>query len=209
MTRLVDPSASDRLVLVLGATGYVGGRLVPRLLAAGYRVRCMVRSPGKVAGLPWGDDVEVVRGDLLEDDGLSEAFEGAAAAFHLVHSMGGAEQFAAADRTIARNVVRAAARAHVGRLVYLGGLGDVDEDTSAHLRSRAEVAEILSSSSVPTTVLRAAVVIGSGSASFEMLRHLVEKLPVMITPRWVDTRVQPIAIRDVLRYLVGGGGGGG
>lgn len=193
---------SDRLVLVLGATGYVGGRLVPRLLEAGYQVRCLVRSPGKLAGLLWGDDVEVVRGDLLEGDGLTEAFAGAAAAFHLVHSMGGAVEFAEADRTIARNVVRAAARAHVGRLVYLGGLGDVDEHTSPHLRSRAEVAHILSSSSVPTTVLRAAVVIGSGSASFEMLRHLVEKLPVMITPRWVETRVQPIAIRDVLRYLV-------
>jgi uncharacterized protein YbjT (DUF2867 family) len=194
-------------VLVLGATGYVGGRLVPRLLEAGYQVRCLARTPGKLAGLAWADDVEIVRGDLLEAATLTPAFDAVDIVVHLVHSMGSADQFAEADRRIARNVIRSAERGGARRIVYLGGLGEIDEHTSPHLRSRAEVAQILADGPVPATVLRAAVIIGSGSASFEMLRHLVEKLPVMITPRWVDTRVQPIAIRDVLRYCVGVLGG--
>lgn len=192
-----------RRVLVLGASGYVGGRLVPRLLEAGYTVRCLARTPQKLEGLPWGPDVEIVKGDLLDRDSMVEAFADVDVAYHLVHSMGLAKDFAAADRTIARHVSRAAELQDVNRIVYLGGLGETGEDTSAHLRSRAEVGEILLDSSVPVTVLRAAVVIGSGSASFEMLRHLVEKLPVMVTPKWVLTRTQPIAVRDVLRYLVG------
>lgn len=191
------------LALVLGASGYVGGRLVPKLLQAGYRVRCLARSVGKLQGNAWAPDVEIVRGDLLESDGLDQAFDGVDFVFHLVHSMGKADEFAAADRTIARHVAAAGERAGVRRIVYLGGLGEVDEDSSPHLRSRAEVGDILLASRVPATVLRAAVIIGSGSASFEMLRHLSEKLPVMITPRWLRTRVQPIAIRDVLRYLAG------
>jgi uncharacterized protein YbjT (DUF2867 family) len=190
-------------VLVLGASGYVGGRLVPRLLGAGHRVRCLARSPQKLQGMPWAPDVEIVRGDLLDRDDILPAFAGMDAVYHLVHSMGSQDDFAYADRTIARHVARAAEVAHLRRIVYLGGLGEVDAHTSEHLRSRAEVGEILLDASVPTTVLRAAVIIGSGSASFEMIRHLVEKLPVMITPRWVNTRTQPIAIRDVLRYLVG------
>jgi uncharacterized protein YbjT (DUF2867 family) len=189
-------------VLVLGASGYVGGRLVPRLLAAGYEVRCLARTPRKLTGLPWADDVEIVEGDLLTDDTVAPAFAGVDVVYHLVHSMGSAAGFEDADRRIARTVGAAARVAGVRRIVYLGGLGEIDEDTSPHLRSRAEVGETLTASGVPTTILRAAVIIGSGSASFEMLRHLVEKLPVMVTPRWVDTRVQPIAIRDVLRYLV-------
>ena len=197
------PASNAPLVLVLGASGYVGGRLVPKLLAAGYRVRCLVRSPGKIAGNPWADQAEIVAGDLLAGEGLNSAFAGVDYVIHLVHSMGKAQEFVAADRQIALAVAAAAERAGVRRVVYLGGLGEVDASTSQHLRSRAEVGEILLASSVPATVLRAAIVIGSGSASFEMLRHLVEKLPVMVTPRWVDTRIQPIAIRDVLRYLVG------
>lgn len=198
------PATPDSpLVLVLGASGYVGGRLVPKLLAAGYRVRCLARSPGKLAGNAWAGQVEIVAGDLLSDDDVTATFSGADYVVHLVHSMGKAQEFAQADRRIAQVVATAAERAGVRRVVYLGGLGEVDEQTSPHLRSRAEVGEILLASTVPATVLRAAVIIGSGSASFEMLRHLVEKLPVMITPRWVGTRVQPIAIRDVLRYLVG------
>ena len=218
-------SAADRpLVLVLGASGYVGGRLVPKLLEAGYRVRCLARSPAKLlargfaahreqldersapenrAGNAWTDDVEIVPGDLLKAEALDEAFAGVTYVFHLVHSMGKADEFTSADRRIAHNVARAAEQAGVRRIVYLGGLGEIDEDTSPHLRSRAEVGDILLASAVPTTVLRAAVIIGSGSASFEILRHLVEKLPVMVAPRWVRTRIQPISIRDVLRYLVG------
>lgn len=190
-------------VLVLGASGYVGGRLVPKLLEAGYRVRCLARSPGKLAGNDWADRVEIVRGDLLAEEGVGEAFAGADYVIHLVHSMGKTDEFAAADRRIAQTVAAAAEEAGVRRVVYLGGLGEVDERTSPHLRSRAEVGRILLDADVPATVLRAAVIIGSGSASFEMLRHLVEKLPVMIAPKWLRTRVQPIAIRDVLRYLVG------
>ena len=196
-------SYSGSLVLVLGASGYVGGRLVPRLLEAGYRVRCVARSPEKLAGNAWSSKVEIVKADLLDGDSLAEVFDGATFVFHLVHSMGKADEFAEADRTIAGNVATGAERAGVQRVVYLGGLGEVDDDTSPHLRSRAEVGEILLASTVPATVLRAAVIIGSGSASFEILRHLVEKLPAMVAPRWVRTRVQPIAIRDVLRYLVG------
>jgi uncharacterized protein YbjT (DUF2867 family) len=195
--------ADARPVLVLGATGYVGGRLVPQLLEAGHPVRCLARSPRKVSGAPWAGRVEVVEGDLLALDTLPAAFAGVRAVYHLVHMMGTNPDFERADRRAATNVAWAAAHAGVERIVYLGGLGEDDEATSPHLRSRAEVGRILLGSDVPTTVLRAAVIIGSGSASFEMLRHLVEKLPVMVTPRWVNTRVQPIAIRDVLRYLVG------
>lgn len=196
-------SGGPRRALVLGASGYVGGRLVPRLLEAGYDIRCLARTPQKLEGLPWGRDVEIVKGDLLDRDSLVEAFDGVDVVYHLVHSMGMVQDFAAADRRIARHVSRAAELARAGRIVYLGGLGETSEDTSEHLKSRAEVGEILLDSTVPVTVLRAAVIIGSGSASFEMLRHLVEKLPAMVTPRWVRTRTQPIAIRDVLRYLVG------
>lgn len=194
---------TGELVLVLGASGYVGGRLVPKLLERGYRVRCVARSPGKLRALPWGERVDVVRGDLLDRDGIRPAFEGVHAVYHLVHSMGSQADFAFADRTIARHVSRSAELAGVRRIVYLGGLGEINDGTSEHLRSRAEVGDILYDSSVPTTVLRAAVIVGSGSASFEMLRHLVERLPAMVTPRWVNTRTQPIAIRDVLRYLIG------
>lgn len=198
-----DMSESGRLVLVLGASGYVGGRLVPRLLEAGYRVRCLARSPQKLQGLPWADRVEIVHGDLLERGSIQPAFDDVDVVFHLVHSMGAHGDFAFADRRIARHVSRGAELAGVRRIVYLGGLGDITNETSEHLRSRAEVGEVLYESSVPTTILRAAIIVGSGSASFEMLRYLVERLPVMITPRWVSTRTQPIAIRDVLRYLVG------
>ncbi len=192
-----------RLILVLGASGYVGGRLVPRLLEAGYRVRCVARTPQKLLALPWGAHVEIAQADLLERDSVLPAFEGVHAVYHLVHSMGAESDFAYADRRIARNVSRGAELAAVGRIVYLGGLGEITATTSEHLRSRAEVGDILYDSSVPTTILRAAIIVGSGSASFEMLRHLVERLPVMVTPRWVNTRTQPIAIGDVLRYLIG------
>jgi uncharacterized protein YbjT (DUF2867 family) len=188
--------------LVTGATGYIGGRLAPRLLEAGHSVRCLSRSADRLRDVPWAGRVEVVEGDLADPASLSGAFAGVDVAYFLVHSLGqpGFEQL---DRTAAANFAAAAAAAGVRRIVYLGGPeppGGVRQ--SAHLRSRAEVARILVDSGVPTAVLRAAVIIGSGSASFEMLRYLTERLPVMVTPSWVRNRIQPIAVRDVLRYLV-------
>ncbi|HEX6421044.1 MAG TPA: SDR family oxidoreductase [Acidimicrobiales bacterium] len=189
-------------VLVTGATGYIGGRLVPELLAAGHRVRCLVRTPGKLRGAAWRDRVEVHEGDVTDPAGLADAMAGMEVAYFLVHSMGGAAAFDEADRRAATTFRDAAAGAGVSRLVYLGGLGrDDDPALSRHLRSRHEVGRLLAEGPVPVTELRAALIIGSGSASFEMLRYLVEVLPVMVTPRWVDTRCQPIAIRDVLRWL--------
>lgn len=194
-------------VLVTGATGYVGGRLVPRLLDAGYRVRTLVRSPRKLAERFWIDDprVEVVQGDLSETgtDVLADCMRGCGAAYYLVHAMLAAgEEYARRDREMAQRFLQAAEQAKVPRILYLGGLGEEGEGLSKHLESRTEVAEILASGSVPVTTLRAAMILGSGSASFEILRYLVERLPVMVTPKWVSTECQPIAIRDVLGYLI-------
>jgi uncharacterized protein YbjT (DUF2867 family) len=194
-----EPIAPGSLVLVTGASGYVGGRLVAELLERGYRVRCLVRTPSKLARAPWRDRVEVVVGDVAED--LGPAMAGVAAAYYLVHSIGATADWSAHDRAAAGNFRDAAAAAGVQRIVYLGGLGVAEDDLSEHLTSRHEVGHELAAGPVPVTELRAAVVIGSGSASFEMLRYLVEVLPVMVTPRWVDTRCQPVAIRDVLRFL--------
>ncbi|CAL9662838.1 hypothetical protein SUDANB95_07061 [Actinosynnema sp. ALI-1.44] len=185
--------------LVTGATGYLGGRLVPRLLDEGHEVRCLVRDPGKLRDVPWADRVEVVRGDVLQD--LGAAVDGVDVLYYLVHSLHHRD-FADADRKAAENTARAAEAAGVRRIVYLGGLHPPDADLSPHLASRKEVGDVFLRSRVPAVVLQAAVVIGSGSASFEMLRYLTERLPVMVTPRWVHNRVQPIAVRDVLRYLV-------
>ena len=189
---------------VLGATGYIGGRLVPELLAAGHEVVCVARRPAKLTAQPWADAVEVVEGDALDLDSLRRAFEGVDAVYHLVHAMGDEDDFARAERSAAANVRDAAAASGVGHIIYLGGLGDDDDpDLSPHLRSRHEVGRTLGAGPVPTTEVRAAIIIGSGSASFEMLRSLVEVLPVMVTPRWVTgTRCQPVAIRDVLHALV-------
>ncbi|GAA3515271.1 SDR family oxidoreductase [Actinocatenispora rupis] len=186
---------------VFGATGYIGGRLVPDLLAAGYRVRVVARDPARLAGRPWHDDVEICRGDALDADSVRAALDDVDVAYYLVHSLR-RQDFADLDRRAARILADAADAAAVGRIVYLGGLHPADQQLSAHLRSRREVGDILLAGPVPTVVLQAAVIIGSGSASFEMLRYLTERLPAMVTPRWVDNRIQPIAIRDVLRYLV-------
>lgn len=192
-----------RLCLVTGATGYVGGRLVPRLLEAGYAVRCMTRSRARLRDQPWIGEVEVVEADAADPVGTGKALEGVDTAYYLIHSMLGGAKFEEADRSAARVFADQARRSRVGRLVYLGGLSPTDgQSLSPHMRSRAEVGRILLASGVPTAVLRAAVIIGSGSASFEMLRYLTERLPVMVTPRWVERQVQPIAVRDVLRYLV-------
>ncbi|MFB7512379.1 SDR family oxidoreductase [Streptomyces sp. NPDC056144] len=192
--------------LVTGASGYIGGRLVPELLDAGYRVRCLARRPDKLHDFPWADRVEIAQGDVTDAESLREALTGVDVAYYLVHSMSSTARFEDTDRRAARAFAAEARSADVRRIVYLGGLvpeGVPESELSPHLRSRTEVGRILLDSGVPTAVLRAAVVIGSGSASFEMLRYLTERLPVMVTPSWVGTRVQPIAVRDVLRYLVG------
>lgn len=189
-------------VLVTGSTGYIGGRLAPELLRAGHSVRCLARSPEKLRDYPWRSDVQVVRGDVLDRASLEPALEGIDVAFYLVHAMEAGGGFAQRDREAARTFAAAAQAAGVGRIVYLGGLHQAGEELSPHMRSRSQVGDILLESGVPTAVLRAAIILGSGSASFEMLRYLTERLPVMTTPRWVSTRVQPIAVRDVLRLLV-------
>ncbi|MDQ3477054.1 MAG: NAD(P)H-binding protein, partial [Actinomycetota bacterium] len=191
--------------LVTGASGYVGGRLVPALLEAGCSVRAMARKATRLRDYPWAEDVEVVEGDVLDRDSLRAALEGVDVAYYLVHAIGSGANFEATDRRAAENFAAASRAAGVRRIVYLGGMTPEGEELSPHLRSREEVGQILLDSGVPTVVLKAAVVLGSGSASFEMLRHLTERLPVMVTPKWVDVQIQPIAIRDVLHYLVGAG----
>ncbi|GAB3745666.1 SDR family oxidoreductase [Amycolatopsis oliviviridis] len=187
--------------VVLGATGYVGGRLVPQLLDAGHEVRVVARSPEKVAEEPWRDRVEVERGDVTDPPSIETALTDCDVVYYLVHSLS-RKDFVEVDREAARTVAEAAKTAGARRLVYLGGIVPDDEELSPHLASRAEVGRVLLDSGVPALVLQAAVIIGSGSASFEMLRYLTERLPAMITPRWVRNRIQPIAIRDVLHYLV-------
>ena len=190
--------------LVTGASGYIGGRLVPELLAAGHPVRCMARDPGKLTDRPWSADVEVARADAADPDAVRRALAGVDVAYYLIHSLGSGAAFEQRDRVAAQVFAGAARQAGVSRLVYLGGIVSAPPgELSPHLRSRAEVGEILLRSGVPTAAVQAAVIIGSGSASFEMLRYLTERLPVMVTPVWVQNRLQPIAVHDVLRYLVG------
>lgn len=192
-------------VAVTGATGYIGGRLVPILLEMGLRVRVLGRSEAKLRCRPWGRHplLETAKADVMDKESLTKAFAGCSAAYYLVHSMRpGEKDFEKADREAARNMAEAAALAGLRRVIYLGGLGEEDSPSlSKHLRSRAEVARILQAGPVPVTYLRAAIILGAGSASFEILRYLVERLPVMTTPRWVRTPCQPIAVRNVLVYL--------
>ncbi|WP_329252160.1 SDR family oxidoreductase [Actinoallomurus sp. NBC_01490] len=190
------------LCLVTGATGYIGGRLVPELLSRGHEVRCAARSPERLRDHPWSGRVEIVRADLTDPGSVRRALDGVDVAYYLIHALGTGRDFGATDRRMARTFAAAVREAGVGRVVYLGGLAPSGpERVSEHLRSRGEVGEILLASGVPTAVLRAAVVIGSGSLSFELMRYLTERLPLMVTPRWVRCRIQPIAVRDVLRYL--------
>ncbi len=189
------------MILLTGATGYVGGRLLRELEERGTAVRCLARRPENLRGRA-GPATEVVAGDVLAPDSLAPAMTGVTVAYYLVHSMGTSGDFEQQDRQAAENFARAARAAGVRRIIYLGGLGEDAPDLSAHLRSRHEVGEVLRAGGVPVTELRASIVIGSGSLSFEMVRALVERLPVMITPRWVRVLAQPIAIRDVLAYLL-------
>jgi uncharacterized protein YbjT (DUF2867 family) len=192
-------AASPPTVLVAGASGFIGQRLVRALLAEGARVRCLVRRDARLPAA-----ATVVKGDLLEPLTLPAALEGVDTVFYLVHSMAaGRSGFERRDRQAAENFSRAATQAGVRRVVYLGGLGETGPELSGHLQSRLEVATILQGGGFATTFLRAAIIFGAGGASFEMIRSLVEHLPVMITPRWVSTRCQPIAVADVVRYLTG------
>ncbi len=187
-------------ILVAGATGFVGGSLVPALVSAGHSVTAITRDADSYDP-PAG--VSVVEGDLLNPSSLAGDFENIDVAYYLVHSLQAGSEFAARDREAARNFAHAASKAHVDRVVYLGGLGETGEELSEHLRSRREVESILADGEYDLTTLRAAIIIGAGSTSFRMIRQLAERLPVMITPQWVRTPCQPIAIQDVINYLVG------
>ena len=199
---VADASTEARTILVTGATGYVGGQLVPRLLERGYRVRCLVREVARVEGRGW-NGVEVASGDVLDYRTLVPALQGVDTAYYLVHAMAaGEEGFEARDLYAAQNFGRAAQEAGVRRIIYLGGLGREEDELSPHLRSRHEVGEQLRSWRVAVTEFRAGVIIGAGSVSFDLVRYLTERVPVLISPRWVRTLTQPIAIEDVLRYLV-------
>ncbi len=189
------------MILVAGATGYIGGRLVPRLVKAGYKVRCLVRDPSRLSGRSW-NDVEVYQGDILRPETLLPALEGIKKAYYLVHSMrADVKDFEKEDQQAARNFAHACKQAGVERVIYLGGLGHGDK-LSPHLRSRQDVGRILQEEGPPVTEFRAAIIVGSGSISFEMIRYLTERVPIMICPKWVSTRCQPIAVDDVLRYLI-------
>ncbi len=201
--------SSTQTIAVTGPTGYVGGRLVPILLGDesqdGYQVRCIARTPRKLDDREWRSHkrVSVEQSDLSDIEALTEILRGCSAAYYLVHSMeASGEDYAERDRQLASNFATAAKEAGVERIIYLGGLGEGDSLLSEHLESRREVERVLGSTGIPVTVFRAAMIIGSGSVSFEILRYLVERLPIMITPSWVKTESQPIAIADVLHWLV-------
>ncbi len=196
-----DNRASNPPILVTGATGYIGGRLVPRLLEMGHRVRCLARDPARLQGRPWQNAVEIVAGDVFQPESLARAMEGVQAAYYLVHSLAGGADFHERDMTAARNFGAAARAAGIERILFLGGLAEASPGLSEHLRSRQQSGDALREAGVPVTEFRAGVIVGSGSLSFEMIRYLTERVPVMICPRWVFTRTQPIGIREVLEYL--------
>ena len=192
-------------ILVAGATGYIGGRLIPALLDAGHEVRGLARTPGKLAGRVFASDPQftAVGGDVLERETLDEPLAGVDAAYYLVHSLGAGSDFRERDIDAATNFAQACAAAGVARIIYLSGLGGEGDELSEHLESRQATGDALREAGVPVTELRAAVIIGSGSASFEIMRDLTRRLPAMVAPKWVSSRCEPIAIADVVRYLVG------
>jgi uncharacterized protein YbjT (DUF2867 family)/uncharacterized protein YndB with AHSA1/START domain len=198
---MTEASTERPLVLVTGATGYIGGRLVPRLLDLGYRVRCLVRDPGRLQGRAWQDRVEIVAGDVLQAATLAPAMAGVETAYYLVHSLGAGADFHERDLRAADNFGTAARDGGVARIIYLGGLAESSPGLSEHLRSRQQTGDALRKAGVPVTEFRAGVIVGSSSLSFEMIRYLTERVPVMVCPKWVFTRTQPIGIREVLDYL--------
>ena len=192
---------NSKRLLVTGATGYIGGRLVPHLLRLGYPIRVLVRDKSRLHGRDWIKKVEVVEGDVLQPESLALAMDGIEAAFYLIHSMSGGDDFHKRDLTAAKNFGEAASNAEVNQIIYLGGLGNPKADLSDHLESRQATGRALAQAGVPVTEFRAAIIVGAGSISFEMIRYLTERIPLLISPKWVYTRVQPIAISDVLNYL--------
>ena len=194
--------SDSKRILVTGATGYVGGRLIPRLLDSGYQVRVFVRDARRLQGRSWVNKVQVSVGDVFDPETLNAAMQGVDTAYYMIHSMMDSQEFHQRDVLAAGNFGKAAREAGVQRIIYLGGLGEPEADLSPHLRSRQQTGDVLRESGVPVTEFRAAIIVGSGSVSFEMIRYLTERLPVMICPQWVFTKVQPISISDVLEYLV-------
>lgn len=199
---MTSKPSSPMKILVTGANGYIGGRLIPRLLEAGFSVRCMVRDPSRLQGRSWLRQVEVVQGDVLEPHSLIACLQDIDIAYYLIHSLSAGHDFSERDEVAARNFGTACLNARVAHIIYLGGLGDPAAKLSPHLRSRQITGDALREAGVPVTEFRAAVIVGSGSLSFELVRYLTERLPVMICPRWVFTRAQPISIDNVLDYLV-------
>ncbi|MCX6067044.1 MAG: SDR family oxidoreductase [Chloroflexi bacterium] len=205
MTSSVTPitQPENKLILVTGASGYVGGRLIPRLLEAGYTVRVLARDPARLQGRPWLERVEVVQGDATQMDTLAPALKEVAVAYYLIHGMQGGKVNAGRDMNAARNFASAADQAKIERIIYLGELVDPTARLSPYLRSRHETGYILRQGHVPVTEFRAGLIIGSGSVLFEMMRYLTEREPLLVCPRWFFSNAQPIAIRNVLDYLVG------
>lgn len=198
---MASETTNRGLILMTGATGYIGGRIVPRLLDMGYRVRCLVRDPARLQGRPWQADVEIVAGDVLKPETLGPAMAGVSVAYYLVHSLAAGHDFHERDMRAATAFGESARAAGVERIIFLGGLAEASPALSEHLRSRQQTGNALRATGVPVTEFRAGVIVGSSSLSFEMIRYLTERVPVMICPRWVYTKTQPIGIREVLEYL--------